>query len=97
MRMMMKVLVPIEAANKAVRDGTVGPIMKSTLEALRPEAVYFFPSEEGRTMLFFLDVKEPSDIPALGEPLFQGLSARISFTPVMNLQDFQAGLAKLTR
>jgi len=97
MRMMMKVSIPIEAANKAVRDGSVKEIMRTTLEALRPEAAYFFPAEEGRTMLLFVDVKEPSDIPAMGEPLFQGLSARISFTPVMNLQDFQAGMAKLAR
>jgi mono/diheme cytochrome c family protein len=33
--------------------------------------------------------------PRMGEPLFQGLSARISFNPVMNMQDFQAGLARL--
>jgi hypothetical protein len=93
----MKVTIPIEAANKAVREGTVKEIMKTTLETLRPEASYFFPSEEGRTMLFFVDVKEPSDLPRLGEALYQGLSGRISYTPVMNLEDFQAGLAKLAR
>jgi hypothetical protein len=97
MRMLMKVVIPIEAANKAIRDGSVQQIMKTTLETVRPEAVYFFPTDEGRTMLLFTDVKEPSDIPALGEPLFQGLNARISFTPVMNLQDFQAAMAKLAR
>lgn len=97
MRMLMKISIPIEAANRAVRDGSVKEIMKTTLEQLRPEAAYFYPSEEGRTMLLFVDVKENSDIPAMGEPLFQGLSARVSFTPVMNLQDFQAGMAKLSR
>ena len=39
-------------------------------------------------------MKEPSDLPPIGEPFFQGFNARISFTPVMNVQDFQAGLAK---
>jgi hypothetical protein len=62
---------------------------------LRPEAAYFFPAEEGRTILHFIDVKENSDIPAIGEPFFQGLNAKITFTPVMNGQDFQAGMAKL--
>jgi hypothetical protein len=52
------------------------------------------PAEDGRTILLFLDVKENSDIPGIGEPFFQGLNARISFTPVMSLQDFQAGMAK---
>jgi hypothetical protein len=97
MRTMMKISIPIEAANKAVHDGSAQRILQSSLEALRPEAAYFFPSEEGRTILLFIDVKENSDIPAIGEPFFQGFNARISFTPVMNVQDFQAGLAKLPR
>jgi hypothetical protein len=95
MRMMMKISIPIEAANKAVQDGSVKRILQTSLEALRPEAVYFYPADEGRTVLLFIDVKENSDIPAIGEPFFQGLNARISFTPVMNLQDFQAGMAKM--
>jgi hypothetical protein len=97
MRMMMKVSIPIEAANKAVHDGSAQRILQTSLEALRPEATYFFPAEEGRTILLFIDVEEPSDLPAIGEPFFQGFSARVTFTPVMNLQDFQAGLARLPR
>ena len=95
MRMMMKIVIPIEAANKAVQDGSAQRILQSSLETLRPEAAYFYPAEEGRTILLFIDVKENSDIPAKGEPFFQGLNARITFTPVMNGQDFQAGMAKL--
>lgn len=94
MRMMMKISIPIEAANRAMNDGSAPRILQSSLEALRPEAAYFFPAEEGRTILLFIDVKEPSDLPSIGEPFFQGFNARISFTPVMNVQDFQAGLAK---
>ena len=95
MRMMMKNSIPIEAANKAVQDGSAQRIFQSSLEALRPEATYFFPTEEGRNLLLFIDVKENSDIPVIGEPFFQGLNARITFTPVMNLQDFQSAMAKL--
>jgi hypothetical protein len=97
MRMMMKVLITTENANQAVKDGSVKEIMQTAFATLRPEAAYFFPSEEGRTILFFIDVKDPSDIPAAGEPFFKGLNARIAFTPVMNPEDFQAGLAKLPR
>src|SRR5437899_6843760 len=95
MRMMMKMTIPIESANRAVNDGSVKPLMQNMFETLRPEAAYFFPSEQGRTILLFIDVKENSDIPAIGEPFFQGLNATITFTPVMNPQDFQAGLAKM--
>jgi hypothetical protein len=97
MRMMMKISIPFETANQAVKDGSAGRIMQTSLEALRPEAAYFYPAEDGRTVLLFIDVKENSDIPAIGEPFFQGLKARITFTPVMNGQDFQAGMAKLAR
>jgi|SRR3954468_3662858 hypothetical protein len=97
MRTMMKITIPIEAANKAVQDGSAQRILQTSLEALRPEAAYFFPAEEGRTILLFIDLKENSDMPAIGEPFFHGLNARITFTPVMNGQDFQAGMAKLPR
>jgi len=94
MRMMMKVSIPIESANRAMKDGTAQTVLQQSFEKLRPEAVYFFPTEEGRTMLIFLDVKENSDVPAIGEPFFQALNARISFTPVMNLPDFKVAMTK---
>ena len=97
MRMMMKILISTESVNQAMKDGSVKQIMQTAFESLRPEASYFFPSEEGRTILLFVDVKDPSDIPAAGEHFFKGLNARVAFTPVMNAQDFQAGLAKLPR
>jgi hypothetical protein len=94
MRMQMKIVIPFEAANRAAEDGSAQRILKRSLEELRPEAVYFYPAEDGRTILMFVDVKEPSDMPPIGEPFFRGLSARVTFTPVMNLPDFMAGLAK---
>jgi len=33
-------------------------------------------------------------MPAIGEPFFQGFNAKVTFTPVMNGHDFQAGMAK---
>ena len=96
MRMMMKISIPIEAGNKAVHDGSAQRILKTSLEALRPEAAYFYTAEEGRTILLFIDLKENSDMPSIGDPFFQGLNARVTFTPVMNGQDFQAGMAKLS-
>jgi len=53
------------------------------------------PADDGRTVLLFIDLKDSSDMPANGEPFFQGLSARVTFTPVMSPQDFQAGMAKM--
>ena len=95
MRMMMKVSVPIEAANKAVQDGSMKKILQEQLEKLRPESVYFFADDEVRTALLFIDIKDESDMLVIADPFFQGLNARIRFTPVMNVQDFQAGMVKL--
>lgn len=97
MRMMMKISIPVEAANKALQDGSAQQILRASLETLRPEAAYFYPAEEGRTILLFIDVKETSDMPAIGEPFFHGFNAKITFTPVMNGPDFQAGMARLAR
>ena len=72
-------------------------IMQAAFETLRPEAAYFYPGEEGRTILLFIDVKDPSDMPVIGDPFFKGFNARVTFTPVMNAQDFQAGMAKLAQ
>jgi hypothetical protein len=43
---------------------------------------------------FFLvfDLKDPSDIPTIAEPLFMILKAKVEFTPVMNADDLQKGL-----
>ena len=95
MRMMMKVSVPIETANKTIQDGTMQKVLQAQLEKLRPESVYFFAEDDVRTMLLFVDVKDASDMPVIADPFFQGVNARIRFTPVMTLQDFQTGMAKL--
>jgi hypothetical protein len=70
-------------------------ILQAQLEKLRPESVYFFADDEVRTALLFIDIKDESDMLVIADPFFQGLNARIRFTPVMNVQDFQSGMVKL--
>ena len=41
MRMLLKVKIPHEEFNKAVRDGSVGHKLRRILEDTKPEAVYF--------------------------------------------------------
>lgn len=97
MRTMLKVSVPVETANEAIKDGRMGKVLQAELEKLRPEAVYFFAEDDVRTMILFLDIKDSSDMPVIADPFFQQVNARIRFTPVMNVQDFQAGMAKLAQ
>jgi hypothetical protein len=97
MRMLMKVSIPIEAGNKAVKDGTISKIIGDTMERLHPEAAYFGPDEGKRTAYFFFDMKDSSQIPSAAEPFFMGLNAEIELTPVMNAEDLKTGLAALKR
>ena len=63
------------------------------MKALKPEAAYFFPDENGRrsTILVF-DMKESWQLPATLEPLFRELGAAVHLTPAMNADDLQRGL-----
>ncbi len=96
MRMMMKVQIPTDAGNDAIKDGTLGQIMGSSLEALKAEAAYFTAEDGMRTGLFFFEMDDSSDIPPAAEPFFLGLGAIITLSPVMNVQEMQAGVAKAT-
>jgi hypothetical protein len=48
-----------------------------------------------RTMFLFFDLKDPSQMPAIAEPLFFQLGAKVDYTPVMNAEDVRKGLAQL--
>lgn len=92
MRFCLKVQIPVEAGNDAIVNGKVEPTLKELLDRLQPEAVYFITLDGGRGMEVFFDMKEPSQIPTIVEPLFQQFNARIELLPAMNLDDLMAGL-----
>jgi hypothetical protein len=96
MRMMMKIAIPVEAGNIAVKDGSLGKVFGEALERLKPEAAYFLPDNGVRTGIMVFDVKDASDIPSLAEPFFMAFNASITMVPVMNADDLKAGLAKLS-
>lgn len=94
MRTMLKVQMSVDAANAAIKSGRFGKIMSSTLERLKPEAAYFTAVNGDRGGFIVFDLKHPSDIPSICEPLFSELGAKVELTPVMTPDDVQAGLAK---
>ena len=53
MRMMMKVQMPTESGNDAIKDGSLPQIMGSSIEALKAEAAYFTAEDGMRTALIF--------------------------------------------
>jgi hypothetical protein len=95
MRMMMRVAIPNEGGNQAIKDGSIGTLMGKFLEEHKPEAAYFTADGGERVAYFFLDMKDSSDMPALAEGFFIGLNAHVTFQPAMNGQDLKAGLSKI--
>ena len=97
MRMLLRVQMDTEAANPLVADGSLQKSMMEAFEQLKPEAAYFTHEDGCRSAYIVFDMKDPSQMPAITEPLFQGPRAKISFAPVMNLEDLQKGLAEVAK
>jgi len=93
---MMRVSIPVEAGNNAIKTGRLQQQMQEILERVRPEAAYFTADKGLRTCYLFIDMKDPSDIPMLAEPFFLEFNAAVEFMPVMNAEDLEKALAKVT-
>lgn len=83
MRFMMKVTIPVVAGNAAAKAGKLGSTIRTILEDLKPEAVYFTDTDGQRTGFLFLDLQDASQIPAIAEPWFLAFNAGVEIHPVM--------------
>ena len=89
MRMLMKVNIPVEAGNKAIREGTLGKTMQQILQAQRPEAAYFVAENGQRCGYLIINLDQASKIPALAEPWFLAFNAAVELQPLMTPEDLQ--------
>ncbi len=98
MRMLLRVAIPVESGNAAIKAGTLGSTIERILADLKPEAAFFFADDQGqRTGSIVFDMKDASQIPGIAEPWFLAFNAQVTFRPVMNPQDLAAagpGIAK---
>jgi hypothetical protein len=98
MRMLLRVSIPVEAGNAAVKAGTLGSTIERIVADLKPEATYFFADDDGqRSGSIVFDMKDPSQIPAIAEPWFLAFSAKVSFRPIMTPQDLATAGPSITK
>jgi hypothetical protein len=89
MRFLMKVSIPIESGNKAIRDGTLAKTIRGALEEMKPEAAYFTEIDGQRTGFIVVDIQGNHQIPFYGEPWFLAFNASVEFHPAMTPADLE--------
>ena len=87
MRFLFKISWPVEAGNKAAKDGYSA--IPKILEQQKPEAAYFIAENGKRTGILVIDMSDPSQLPAIAEPWFLALNASIEVTPAMVPDDLK--------
>ena len=97
MRTMLKVNMCTETANDLARQGRLGETIRLILDDLKPEAAYFTDDNGERTGFIFFDLTDPSQIPAVAEPWFLALNAKVSFRPAMNMDDLGKAIPGIER
>lgn len=97
MRCLLKVSIPVETGNAAIADGSLPKTIESILAEFKPEAAYFVAENGKRTGFVFLDLKDPSQIPALVEPWFLAFDAHVELHPAMNVDDLKKGAPGMER
>ena len=63
MRVMAKVVMPVESGNRGIKDGTMGKLMQTAAERWHPEAMYFTTFDGRRSAYMVFDLPNASDIP----------------------------------
>jgi hypothetical protein len=96
MRVMARISMPVEPANKAIKEGKIGALMQQTADRWHPEAMYFTTFDGKRTAFMVFDMADPSDLPPFAEPFFTQLQAEVEVAPVMDPPDLQKGLSQLS-
>ncbi|MCP4305220.1 MAG: hypothetical protein GY788_10165, partial [bacterium] len=86
-RMMLKVQIPVEAGNKAIENGTMGPIFENLMKKINPEAAYFSQEDGLRTAYFVYVIDGTFEFAEIHEPLIQGLGARVFDQPALTWAD----------
>jgi hypothetical protein len=89
MKYMMKIRIPMERGNEAIRDPKFGEKMNQILSEVKAETAYFTTLHGQRGGYVVVNMDDPAQIPAIAEPFFLWLNADIEWVPVMKIEDLQ--------
>lgn len=96
MRFLVNFEIPMEPFNTLVREGRAGAALQAVLEAVNPEAAYFYAPNGHRGGTLVVNLDDASQIPSIAEPLFLQFGARCEFHVAMVPADLgKAGLDQL--
>lgn len=87
MKYLVKVEMQDEAGNRAIRDPKFGEKMQALLKEIKAEAAYFTTVNGQRGGYIALNLDDASQMPAIAEPFFLWLKAKVEFLPVMRPED----------
>ena len=94
MRFLIRAIMPTEAGNKAVQDPNFLKNLEDYMNKAKPEAAYFFEAGGDRVAAFVVDIQSADQIPAMAEPLFIELGAKVEFHPAMNFDELKKGISQ---
>lgn len=87
MRFLVKATWDIGAGNALAKKGAMAQTVQSILADLKPEACYFVADQGQRTAVLVVNLDDASQMPAVAEPWFLAMNARVDFQPAMRPED----------
>ena len=88
MKLMLHLTFPTEKLNEMLKAGTAGPRIRKIIEETKAEAAYFGVASGGeRGAAVVVDIETADQIPAVTEPWYMGLGAKVETSVVMTIED----------
>jgi hypothetical protein len=98
MKMLMNVRFPHEPFNTLLSEGRASEIIRTILDDIKPESIYFTEQDGARGAVAVIEVGDSSRIPFYSEPFFINFRADCEFRIAMSPEDLgKAGLDELGR
>jgi hypothetical protein len=89
MRCIVECVIPADAGNRSILDGSLPVKIGNYLDIVKPEAVYFTVKEGQRTMIAVVNFPSEDKMVAFNEPLWLDWGGSVTVTPAMSLADLQ--------